>query len=162
MSDRAWNLVAVATCAAVFAGVLSVSVGWRPSNPFAPDFDGEWVLIDGMVDGEEIMGNTLIVDSALPGRVAIRGQALCNSFTGDDWDNLFRTAMACLANGSGGEDRGPSSPEPEPPPPGRWPEHAFMAAISEGPSLEGGLLIFEIDGVRLAYERVGDPPPLPE
>ena len=134
-------------CVSVFVAVLSVSLGWRPTNPLAPNLNGVWVLIEGTVDGEEVIGNTITIDTSDGGLSPITGSAICNSFRGETWDALFQTLVGCLSNGGG-----PEQGEP-PDPPGRWLEDGFMQAIRNGPSVKGGRMVFEIDGVRLVYER---------
>lgn len=151
ISTGRWALLVGGACLTVFATVLSLASGWRPANPLAPDLDGAWVLVEGTVDGKEISGNEMVIDTEAGGHEAFTGSLMCNTFTGDAWDNLFQTVVGCFSNGGSPEQMGD---EPQSPP-GRWPEQSMFFALREGPSLEGDQLVFEIDGVRLVYERLG-------
>lgn len=155
MPRRNWVLTVATLSAARFVAVIGVSLGWFASNPGAPSLNGEWVMVSGQVDGEEISGATLTIDDSLGGVFddseisPIKGEIFCNTFSGESWDELFSTLSGCFENGG--------TPEQSEPPdsPGRWPAQAMLEALSNGPRFEGDQLVFEITGVRLAYERAG-------
>ena len=110
-------------------------------------------MVSGQVDGREVSGATLTLDDSLAGVwdseiSPIKGDLLCNTVSGESWDELFSTLVGCMENGGTPEQMDP------PDPPGRWPERAMFQALRNGPRLDGGQLVFEIEGVRLVYERV--------